>query len=135
MKKLALLMVVAILAISCTTMSSLYNGARPDHLIKNRDGSVTFEFIFNANTYNQELAVQRIKDYWQDYMIKEGWKTYQVLSSSTTMQQRVDAGKAIGNGMRAYGAASQANAGVSSTYIVEDPHKNVVDVIATLMFR
>ena len=63
-KVLVILLAIAVLGgCASTPMSSVYDGAKPSHVIQNGDGTTTFEFVFPYGGWDQDMAKQRINEY------------------------------------------------------------------------
>jgi hypothetical protein len=85
-------MAVALLA-GCASapLSSVHDGARPNHRIDNGDGTTTFEFVFpNDDTWDRNMARQRIDEYLSTCSRLNGFAGYKVISSAIQLLSKVN---------------------------------------------
>jgi uncharacterized lipoprotein YajG len=82
MKRILLLLGAAALLAGCMTVSSAYDGATPSRTVENTDGSTTFEFLFPANVFDENMATQRINEYLTLYTRENALSSYDILSTS-----------------------------------------------------
>ena len=96
-KTLVILFVVALMAgCASTPMSSVYDGAKPSHVIANGDGSTTFEFTFPYdNNWNADMAMQRMDEYLTGYAKENGFAGYDVLKVDGKLIEKTNTGSAV----------------------------------------
>jgi hypothetical protein len=83
-KKLPIIFVLFVLISGCAsiTVSSIYDTARPNHIVLNEDGSTTFEFLFPAEDYDGTAALERIHEFLGKYSAENGFMGYDVLNTN-----------------------------------------------------
>jgi hypothetical protein len=96
MKKALAILALALLA-GCASvpMSSVQDGARPSHRIDNGDGTATFEFVFPYdNTWDRNMAMQRINEYLTTYARLNGFSGYATISAAVQLLSKVSGASA-----------------------------------------
>ena len=107
MKKIlsVLLALVVLAGCASTPMSSVYNGAKPSHVIANGDGSTTFEFMFHYdNDWDGNMAMQRINEYLTSYASQNGFSGYDTINVDGKVIEKTNTGSAIAAGFANFGA-------------------------------
>lgn len=91
--KSALGVLALVLLAGCMSapMSSVHDGARPTHRIDNGDGTTTFEFVFpHDNTWDRDLAMQRINEYLATYARLNGFSAYDTIATAVQLISKVN---------------------------------------------
>jgi hypothetical protein len=68
----------------CVAFPSAYDGAKPSQTAVNIDSSTTFEFLFPTNDFDEDMARQRIDEYFTRYINEKGFTSYEVVSVSSS---------------------------------------------------
>ena len=94
---LGVLFTVAVLAgCASTPMSSIYDGAKPSHVIENGDGSTTFEFVFPYDDFDGKMAMQRINEYLISYSSGKGFSGYDIENVDGKVIDKPNGGHVLG---------------------------------------
>ena len=77
-------------------MSSIYDGAKPSHVIENGDGSTTFEFMFPYADFDGKMALQRINEYLTNYTSEKGMAGYKIVNVDGKVIEKTSTGSKLG---------------------------------------
>jgi hypothetical protein len=137
MKRLmtGIMIIVCLLVSACATMPSSYHGIKPDKTIDDTDGSITYEFYFSPDDFDEHLAGQQIREYFVFIETQKGFTSFDVLYAKIDTIQRTNKRIAVANALGAYGNAKSAYGGEQGTYVPRDTSQTVVRFIAQIMYK
>lgn len=109
MKKLLIVLVLIVgFIIGCATTTSVSETAKPDKIVQNGDGTTTFQFLFQENGYDPNMATDRIADFVNSYAIEKGLGSPNLIYGKAVEIPKKNWGRAIvqglGNGLSSAGA-------------------------------
>jgi hypothetical protein len=110
-KSLVLLLTIGLLE-ECATLyvSSVRDGAKPNHVVDNNDGSAKFEFLFLSANYDAEMAAKRLKEYLDRYTRDKGPTGYDVVRANGRALDASDVAAALSIASKEAVAASEDQA-------------------------
>ncbi len=97
-------LIVVLFMTGCATVSSIYDGARPNKTVENRDGTTTFEFLFPASDFDVDLASKRIDEYVMDHGSAKGYTDYDLMSVNGSAVEKTNGAKAALSMVAGFGA-------------------------------
>ena len=103
------LLVLGLVGCASTPMSSIYDGAKPSHVIANGDGSTTFEFMFPYADFDGNMAMQRINEYLNSYTKDQGLTGYEILNVDARVIEKTSTGSTVGAALQNWGSGLQGS--------------------------
>jgi hypothetical protein len=104
MKKILVAVFAVALLAGCATISSIYNGARPNKVVENRDGTITFEFLFPAKGIDSKMALQRMDEYLAGYASDNGFSGYDQISFDVSVVETTNGGSVVAAAFGTWGS-------------------------------
>jgi len=122
-------MIIVLSLLVCAAKSSIYKKAKPNHTIENADGTVTYEFLFLSEDFDEEMALRKI----DEFLSTQG--NYEVISVTSKYIEKTNRLKAAALG--AILAAAAAAEGTGSDEQI-DPHSlkdQCIRILVTVKFK
>ena len=82
MKKILVVLFVSVCVAGCVALPSAYDGAKPSRTVMNIDSTTSFEFLFPTNAFDEDMARQRIDEFFASHVKQKGFASYEVVSVS-----------------------------------------------------